>query len=517
RWFQAIGQALRDKYNHPIRMVGTLVDITERRNVEKMKNEFVSVVSHELRTPITSIRGALGLVLSGKVGEFSDKTKSLLDIANNNCERLLLLINDILDMEKIEAGKMVFRLKKVDIKEVVSEAITANKMYGDKFDVEMKLISSDDTAQVYVDPDRVMQVLGNLISNAIKFSPKGAVVSVDIHCYGSMVRVSVADKGSGIDKDFQSKIFQKFSQADSSDARGKGGTGLGLSISKALIEKLGGTLSFISDEKEGTTFYFDLPICDNSLIPEKEEKNALRGAKWKLLICEDDEDQANYLSALLTSAGFNVDIADKVSDAKRLIDQNHYHALLLDLILPDQDGIAFIRELRNWDKAKTIPIVVISIIAETGRALLNGEAFAVVDWLDKPIDFNKLLQTISSIKSRHPAKVPNILHVEDDVETQKVIAALLSKEAHVVSVSTMQEALNKIDTTHFDLVILDLLLPDGNGVDLIPLFADHNLPIIIYSVLELDKKYAHHVREVLIKSKTSHDKLLNTIESVIEE
>lgn len=489
-------------------------DITERKKIEKLKNEFVSVVSHELRTPLTSIRGSLGLVLGGVVGSFSDKARNLLDIANNNCERLLHLINDILDVEKIESGKMSFHILPVEISKIVKESIAANQMYGEKFGVKVSLVESVSHVLVNVDFDRMLQVMANLISNAVKFSKQGDSVDISIKVLNKVVRVSVTDYGSGIPENFKSAIFQKFSQADTTTTRGKGGTGLGLNITKSIIEKFSGTINFVSEANKKTIFYFDLPVW----IEEKETNpvidKIILESKKSLLICEDDEDQAQYVKAMLETTGFNVDIALTASDARNLLKENQYQGILLDLILPDQDGISFIRELRGNHQTKNLPIIVMSVIAKTGHTLLNGDAFSVLDWLDKPIDFSKLLKTVAVIKQKNK-HIPKIIHVEDDEEARKMVKTLLQDLADVVCATTLQEAKIKLINEKFELVILDLLLPDGRGSELLPLLAKSETPVIVFSSVELDREHSEFVKNVLIKSETSHEKLLKTIEKII--
>ncbi|MBP7212279.1 PocR ligand-binding domain-containing protein [bacterium] len=233
-------------------------DITERKKIEKMKNEFVSTVSHELRTPLTSIRGSIGLIMSEKVGKVPEKINSLLNIANNNCLRLIDIINDILDIEKIEAGKMDFTFAKFDLVLLIKQAITFNLPYAKKYNVEIKLKEAETVANVRVDDSRLIQVITNLLSNAVKFSEKNGTVEVKVERLNGKFRVSITNSGEEIPDEFKSRIFEKFAQADSSDSRQKGGTGLGLSISKAIMDQLGGKINFISEENK-TTFYFELP------------------------------------------------------------------------------------------------------------------------------------------------------------------------------------------------------------------------------------------------------------------
>ncbi len=490
-------------------------DITERKKVEKLKNEFVSVVSHELRTPLTSIRGSLGLILGGVVGGFSEKAKNLLNIANNNCERLLHLINDILDIEKMESGKMNFNMESVDIAKMVKESITANQMYGEKFGVKITLVESVSGIVVKADYDRLLQVMANLISNAVKFSRQGDTVNISIKVLNQKVRVSVTDYGSGIPDKFKSSIFQKFSQADTTTTRGKGGTGLGLNITRAIIEKFGGMIDFSSQENKQTVFYFDLPVCmEINTAKSALHQEVAEPIKKSLLVCEDDEDQAKYIQAMLESTGFHVDIALTAHDARKLLALNDYQGLLLDLILPDQDGISFIRELRNDPKTKKLPIIVMSVIANTGHSLMNGDAFSVLDWLDKPVDFSKLFKDVSAIKQGNH-HIPTVMHIEDNLETQQLIKTLLQGTAKVISISTLREAKIKLTHQQVDLVILDLLLPDGKGSELLPVLAKSGTPVIVFSAVELDREHAEFVKSALVKSQTSHDKLFSMIEKII--
>ncbi len=225
----------------------------------KAKSEFVSVASHELRTPLTSMRGSLGLLASGRFGELSKDAKSLFDIALRNTDRLILLVNDILDIQKIESGQLEFQMQAVAVGALVAQAVEANRDYANQFQVTYVLTDAAPRAVVLGDPNRLMQVLGNLLSNAAKFSPRKEQVRVSLFRAAGAVRIEVADRGGGIPESFRGRIFEKFAQADSSDTRGVGGTGLGLSIAKAIVEKHGGLIGFDSAPGTGTTFHVLLP------------------------------------------------------------------------------------------------------------------------------------------------------------------------------------------------------------------------------------------------------------------
>ncbi|MBE0627840.1 MAG: PAS domain-containing protein [Burkholderiales bacterium] len=237
-----------------------LTDITELKRLDRMKSEFVSTVSHELRTPLTSIRGSLGILSGGVAGPLSEKVRGFIEIAKDNCERLIRLINDILDMEKIESGKMSFQLQVVDLMQLVEQTVEANEGYAAQHQVRLQIVSTRPGAKVQADRDRLAQVLTNLISNACKFSPAHGSVDISVSAQGERCRVGVVDRGPGISDAFRQRIFQKFSQEDSTDMRQGGGTGLGLSISKAIVEGLGGEIGFETGLNQGSTFYFILPL-----------------------------------------------------------------------------------------------------------------------------------------------------------------------------------------------------------------------------------------------------------------
>ena len=238
-------------------------DITDRKRNDRMKNEFVSTVSHELRTPLTAIAGALGLINGGALGDIPNGAKPLLEIAHKNTQRLTELVNELLDMEQILAGKMNPELQEHALMPILQQALDANQGYGVSLGVRFELTHRADEVVVRVDKQRMMQVLDNLLSNAAKFSSGGGVVEVAVHKLGDRVRLDVHDHGPGIPEDFRQHVFQKFAQADSSDTRQKGGTGLGLAISKELMERMHGQLSFESTIGVGTTFTVELPVVEN--------------------------------------------------------------------------------------------------------------------------------------------------------------------------------------------------------------------------------------------------------------
>ncbi len=373
-------------------------DVTELKRIDRMKSEFVSTVSHELRTPLTSIRGSLGLVWGGVAGELPERAKSLVGIAKTNCERLIRLINDILDSEKIESGKMTFELQAQEIEPLMEQALADNQGFAEQHGVTLVLHKARSPVRVCVDSDRLIQVVTNLLSNAIKYSPPQGTVNVVMRKQGSRVRMEIIDSGPGIPEEFRSRIFQKFSQADSSDTRQKGGTGLGLSISKIIVERMDGSIGFKSEPGKGTTFFFELPEWR-----EAPPVTAPMGlvARPRVLVCEDDPDVAKLIGMMLDKGGYDADMAHTAEQARDYLKMDSYAAMTVDIKLPYENGLSLIRELRANQRTAWLPVLVLSVTAAEARQHASNQALAISDWLGKPLDEKRLLASLKeAIKSR---------------------------------------------------------------------------------------------------------------------
>jgi PAS domain S-box-containing protein len=270
-WFEMSIRREFDPSTQTLYFTGTLIDITERKGNALLQSEFISVVSHELRTPITSVRGALALLDAGVAGVVPPAQLKLIQVAHRNSQRLVSLVNDILDMEKLMAGKMTMRMELINLSDVIETSLEANAAYAQGLQVTLHFSRPKFNTHVMADTDRLMQVLANLLSNAAKFSPKEIPVEISIHEEATSLLVKVTDSGPGIPLEFRHRIFSAFAQANSSDTRQQGGTGLGLKISKALVEKMDGTIGFVSELGKGTCFWFNLPKTENSHHPVLDE------------------------------------------------------------------------------------------------------------------------------------------------------------------------------------------------------------------------------------------------------
>jgi signal transduction histidine kinase len=483
----------------------------ERKRLERLKDEFVSTVSHELRTPLTSISGSLGLLMGNAAGKLPQPMARLLAIAHTNSQRLVRLVDDILDIEKMEAGRVVFNFSRVEVQPLVVQAIEAMRGFAEGYGVRVRLEGTRSTsaADVRADPDRLLQVVTNLLSNAIKFSASDGEVAVAIEKGTDMVCLTVRDHGPGIPVDFKPLIFEKFAQADAGDARQKGGTGLGLSIVKQIVDRLGGEVGFEDGAGGGTLFHVQLPCWDHvaSLAIDREAKpDAAR-----LLLCEDDLDTALTLREQLGKVGYATDFAYSVGDAVTRAAATQYQAIMVDIHLPDGDGVSLIVRLRALPQYHDTPIIVVSGDPNYGRDDSRSSKLNVLDWLNKPVDFERLVRLLAKpIVGPEVNRRPRILHVDED----NSVARALSEIGDVVTVNSIEEAQRALKAGDFDLAVLDVALAKGAGPDLLPELRDSKgniIPVVVFSVDGASLASDAMVQAALVKSHTSIDSLMETV------
>ena len=498
-------------------------DLTETRRAEMLKNEFVSVVSHELRTPLTSIRGALGLLSGGVAGELPAPATQMIGIAQKNADRLVLLINDILDIEKIESGKMRFETHKIPLGELLQSALESNRGYAQTLGVELELEPLPPAlreATLSGDESRLQQVLSNLLSNACKWTPTGSAVKLrallapDSTADEPRIAVEVQDAGPGVPVEFESRLFERFAQADGSATREKGGTGLGLAVTLAIVEKHGGTIGYRAPDlvagRVGATFHFEMP-ADNVQTEAPEIAHARR----RLLVIEDDDEVAAYLRAVLQDAGYAVEVAGSRARALELAGYGErFDGITLDLHLPDGHGLDVLRELRDLPATRDLPVVVVTSFYD--ERAQHDDNDAVAQWFAKPVEPEQLLEALARWQRTDIVHAngdgngkARVLHVEDDGDIRRVVAMILGESSEVITASTLAQARACLEDESFDLALLDIGLPDGNGLDLVEQLSAQQPPVptVIFSAREDEAETASNVAAALIKSRTPNETL----------
>jgi len=345
-------------------------DVSERRQIERAKDQFVSIVSHELRTPLTSIRGALGLLAAGRLDTAPGKKQRMLDLAASNTDRLIRLINDILDVERISSGNASLERQPLATAPLVEQAVDTLRPFAEKAGVDLEWVGED--LEINADPDRITQTLTNLIGNAIKFSPAGSMVRVSVKRDRSFAQFAVTDEGRGIPADKLESIFERFQQVDASDSREKGGSGLGLAITRGIVQAHGGRIWVDSALGRGSVFRFTIPLAPQALAA-RVESNARR-----VIVCDDDADLLEVLRLMIEDCGLRVDIATTGRDAVELIDAAEPDVLVLDMVLPDIRGIDVLRHLNARSPSARCIVYTAVYLEPDDRAFIRASGGIIV-------------------------------------------------------------------------------------------------------------------------------------------
>jgi len=505
------------------------VKLAQRSNLDTVKDEFISTVSHELRTPLTSIRGALGLLNSGMLGEIDPKAQNLLRIASSNTERLIRLISDILDLERMESGRAPLNLRRCSIAELAREAIDTITPMADGAGVKLELQSHAPREANYLDADadRILQVITNLLSNAIKFSPSGSVVSVQIHSDVNSLLLKVVDRGRGIPADKLEAVFDRFQQVESADASRKGGTGLGLAICRSIVQQHGGAIwAQPNQDGPGTTLWVQLSrsarSSDSTSVDDAAASADERG-EGLVLVCDDDPGIRVVVAEQLRQHGYDILEAGSGEEAIAVTREQMARAaglrsdsgrsnqpiaaILLDLYMPGLSGWETLEQLRKSPATASIPTIILSVSPSTERALPPG---AAQGWVQKPFNESLLMAELKRVL-RAAGGADQVLLVEQDRETaNSLMAALQDAGVRAAHAATLQQAVDRCMMAPPEVMVLDTALPDGDGFSLVDWMrrqpALKDMPLVVYSSRELSEVETHRLRlgptQFLHKSRT---------------
>ncbi|MDN3514490.1 MAG: response regulator [Candidatus Brocadia sp.] len=499
----------------------------ERAN--KMKSEFLANMSHELRTPLNAIIGFAEVLRDKISGELNDEQTDFVNDIHSSGVHLLQMINDILDLSKIEAGKLELQYEVFLVPEAVEDVYTILKGLASKKHLELKTVILTDVKYIEADRVKFKQILYNLLSNAIKFTPENGKITLEAGIVDDALQVSVSDTGIGMKPEDQQKVFKEFWQADSSFARKYEGTGLGLALTKRIVEMHGGKIWFESEYGRGSVFCFSLPLkaTPRTIKPKEAEASPRRivptrteGAKT-VLVVEDDRMAANLLTLYLTNAGYNAIIAVDGEDAIKKAKEFHPFLITLDIMLPKKDGWDVLSELKNNRDTADIPVIIVSIVDNKELGFSLGAA----EYLMKPIDREKLINTVTACipTERIEGKPLKILVVDDDEKAVKHMSAILENAGfEVLKAYSGNAGINLAVNSIPDIMILDLMMPDVSGFDVVEKLRVHptakRIPIIICSAKEItpeDKKVLNgNILAIVQKSSHTKEDLLATIKKI---
>lgn len=510
-WISAQGRVFRNDKGDPVKMMGTVADVSERMRdqealqhakedavrASKFKDQFLSTMSHELRTPLNAVLGFSDLLSEERYGPLNERQRRYVTHIHTGGTHLLRLINDILDLSKIEAGHLQLAIESVSVSSSFAEVLDTMRPLADKKSQTLVQHAVPDLS-VRADATRFKQVLMNLLGNAIKFTPDGGKIELAAQRLGEVVRVEVRDSGPGIPPGEQQRIFEAFYRLRQPD-KAPEGTGLGLAITRRLVELHGGHLGIESQPGLGSCFYFTLPIVPTFQKERirKTETELDKSRSARILVVEDDPGAARLLELQLTSAGYEVVSCNQPQRALEMAAELQLAAITTDIVMQHSNGWELLSNLKSDPRTATIPVIVVSIVDQPATgALLGADEYVV-----KPVEKEVLLAAVErclNLRGRTAPARP-ILVVEDDDPTREFIAELLSKHGYVVS--TAADGLNaraQVAASLPELVILDLILPEVSGFQLLAEWrADSrttDLPIFVLTSKDLTLEEKDYLR-----------------------
>jgi signal transduction histidine kinase/DNA-binding response OmpR family regulator len=468
------------------------------KELDLMKSEFLNTVSHELRTPLTSIK-AFAEILLDNVGEDVETQTEFLEIINKESDRLTRLINNLLDLSRIEAGRMKWDKEQLDLHEVAESALMALRGSAEKKGLILENDLEEDLPTVG-DKDKLIQIITNLLGNAIKFTSEGGTVTVRALRKDLLTaRIEVTDSGVGIAPEFHESIFEKFSQVDSSETRDIKGSGLGLPIARSIAEHHGGSLFVESQAGEGSTFIVELPLhVEEELTPDDEDSIAETiqvdlAPGQTVLVVDDEPSIRRFLKHILEVEGFLVIESRCGEDAVAIARRERPSLVLLDLVLPDIDGFEVLSRLKDREETKDIPVIILSIIEDEERCFRLGAS----DYLPKPINRERLVDRVASLIALSGSadhKGPHrVLVVDDDDSVLKALSTILTNRGFEVEIARNgKEGLEKAKEIEPDLVILDLMMPIMTGHEVLLALKQNSktagIPVMILTAAEPDER-----------------------------
>ena len=531
-----------DSDGQPISMIGTVQEITERKRTEeqlqqamesaeeasRMKSEFLANMSHELRTPLNAIMGFTEIVQDGHAGEVNDMQYDYLSEVFDSSRHLLSLINDILDLSKIEAGKMELELTAVDIPQLLRNSLSIIKERALTHGIKLELEQAEGLGWVQVDERKFKQIVFNLLSNAVKFTPDGGRVGITAAVKDDCLEVSVWDTGIGINAEDQERLFKPFEQADGALGRRYEGTGLGLALVKNLTELHGGQVSLESVPGEGSRFAVRLPYRkveeQNGSLPNAQTRDQRAETKKAqaslLLLIEDDDQAAALMMANLKNAGYRTLWARSGEEGLAMAEEVHPDTVLLDILLPDVDGWEVLQRLKARPELADIHVVVVSIVADTMKGLNLG----ALEALQKPVNRENLLAAVArATPARGDARQAcRVLVVDDDARDRERVRAQLEHQGYTtLGANGGAEALAQLQADPPDLVILDLMMPEITGFDVLASLRKEKqtaqVPVIILTAKTLtdDEQMflRQHTAQVVGKSGFDSEALLDSVQA----
>ena len=462
----------------------------ELARANKLKSEFLANVSHELRTPLSAIIGFSQILLDGIDGPLNEEQQQDIQQVNKSGQSLLTLINQILDLSKIEAGKMDLSLERVELSGLVDDVADSIRPLAQEKGLRVETRFAPDLPPAEADPVRLKQILVNLLSNAVKFTDRGHL-EVWAQSSGRMVRISVKDTGIGISPESQKVIFEEFVQGDGSSTRRHGGTGLGLSIVRKLVEMHGGAITVISEPGMGSTFSFTLPAWEaatRAVAPLPLPRATVRPAQplpgSVILVVDDDASVRQLIARHLEQDGWKTVQASNAADALQLARECRPLLVTLDIMMPDASGWWVLEKLKEDPETSSIPVLVVTIVEDQRLVFALGAS----DYLSKPYERNQLLTRVHRLLPDLTGR--SVLIVDDQADARSMLGKILRDEgAQVREASTGDEAMAEISDSPPDLVLLDLMMPGMSGFEVVARIRAHPssaaVPVVIVSAKEL--------------------------------